>query len=96
MTSTSTAGVGEGKINFDFGEPEGVELTLGRRHDLRNVGALPVLRLSVWGSELISKDKPLGVGLVDLAALPSSGLAVTTWRQLEPAMGMAADVPCGR
>lgn len=48
----------------------GVRLTLGRKHDLRNVGVLPTLRLSVWGREVISKDRPLGMTLVDLALLP--------------------------
>lgn len=74
----------------------GTTLTLGRKHDLRNVGALPVLRLSVWGRELISKDKPLGVALVDLASLPEDGRAVVDWRPLEPVIGMDEDTRCGR
>ena len=80
-----------------FGDGSGgVTLTLGRKHDLRNVGALPVLRLSLWGREVIAKDKPLGVGLVDLASLPADGKAMVTWETLEPATGMDPDMTCGR
>lgn len=78
------------------GEVEGVTVTLGRKHDLRNVGSLPVLRVSVWGREVISKDKPLGMGLVDLAHLPTDGTTVTELLQLEPSMGMDEDTLCGR
>ena len=60
------------------------------------MGALPVLRLSLWGREVIAKDKPLGVGLVDLASLPSDGKALVTWETLEPATGMDPDMACGR
>lgn len=87
----------EGGNTFgDGGSLGGVSLTLGRKHDLRNVGALPVLRLSLWGREVITKDKPLGVGLVDLASLPSDGKASLTWETLEPATGMDPDMTCGR
>lgn len=64
--------------------------------DLRNVGALPTLRLSLWGREVLAKDKPLGVALVDLASLPNDGSAVESWQGLEPAMGMDARMACGR
>lgn len=86
----------EGGDTFGDGGGRGVTLTLGRKHDLRNVGALPVLRLSLWGREMISKDKPLGVGLVDLASLPADGKASVTWEALEPATGMDPDTACGR
>lgn len=75
---------------------EGVTMNLGRKHDLRNVGSLPVLRVSVWGREVISKDKPLGMGLVDLAHLPTDGSTLTKLLQLEPVMGMDEDTSCGR
>lgn len=55
---------------LDDDSPAGVKLTLGRKHDLRSVGVLPTLRLSVWGREVITKDTPLGMTLVDLATLP--------------------------
>eukprot|EP00752_Nemacystus_decipiens_P012046 g10680.t1 len=73
----------------------GTSLTLGRKHDLRNVGALPTLRLSLWGREMLSKDKPLGVALVDLASLPNDGSAVESWQGLEPATGMDGGLACG-
>ncbi|CAM9992524.1 unnamed protein product [Ectocarpus sp. 6 AP-2014] len=89
-------GSGETKREED-GAPSsgGVSLTLGRKHDLRNVGALPVLRLSLWGREVLSKDKPLGVALLDLASLPRDGGSVESWQALEPATGMDADMACG-
>ncbi len=55
-----------------------------------------MLRLSLWGSEVLSKDKPLGIALVDLASLPSDGRAVESWQPLEPAMGMDDQMACGR
>ena len=87
---------GEGDALGDGSGGRGITLTLGRKHDLRNVGALPVLRLSLWGREVISKDKPLGVGLVDLASLPADGKASVTWETLEPATGMDSGMACGR
>ncbi|CAM9701229.1 unnamed protein product, partial [Scytosiphon promiscuus] len=79
-----------------LGRSTGASLTLGRKHDLRNVGALPVLRLSLWGRELLTKDKPLGVALVDLASLPADGSPAESWQKMEPATGMDEEMECGR
>ena len=45
---------------------------------------------------MLSKDKPLGVALVDLASLPNDGSAVESWQGLEPATGMDEGLTCGR
>lgn len=74
----------------------GVELMLGRKHDLRNMGGLPTLRISVWGHERIAKERPLGIAILDLAVLPQDGATVEKWMELEPAVGMVPDTPCGR
>lgn len=63
---------------------------------MRNVGALPVLRLSLWGREVLSKDIPLGVALVELTSLPADGSAVESLLELEPATGMDMGMACGR
>lgn len=87
-------GVGGGRSSP--GDSRDAMLTLGKKHDLRNVGAMPTLRISLWGREVISKDRPLGVTLLDLALLPKEGESVTRWMELEPAVDMIRDTPCGR